>query len=300
MHRVPYGAKLKVDEGDKIKRGQSIAEWDPYTRADPYRGRRHRGIRGPHRRRLDGARRSTSRPASPSASSSTGAADPQGDADLRPAHRHQGQGRQDRPSSRAAARRATCCRSTPSSSVDPGPRSRPATSSPSIPRESAKTKDITGGLPRVAELFEAREPKESAVIAEIDGTIAFGKDYKNKRRSIVEPHDGRRAGRVPDPEGQAHQRAGGRRASRPATASSTATRPARHPGHQGRGGAGQLSRQRDPGGLPAQGVQINDKHIEVIVRQMLQKVRDHRSGRQRLPRRASRSTVELRGGERAR
>ena len=56
-----------------------------------------------------------------------------------------------------------------------------------IPTESQKTRDITGGLPRVAELFEARRPKESAVIAEISGTVRFGKDYKNKRRITIEP-----------------------------------------------------------------------------------------------------------------
>ncbi|MGB0921100.1 MAG: DNA-directed RNA polymerase subunit beta' [Alphaproteobacteria bacterium] len=58
-----------------------------------------------------------------------------------------------------------------------------------IPRESAKTRDITGGLPRVAELFEARKPKEHAVIAEIDGRIEFMKDYKNKRRIAIVPQD---------------------------------------------------------------------------------------------------------------
>ncbi|HIC28750.1 MAG TPA: DNA-directed RNA polymerase subunit beta', partial [Rhodospirillales bacterium] len=59
-----------------------------------------------------------------------------------------------------------------------------------IPRESAKTRDITGGLPRVAELFEARKPKDFAIIAESDGRVEFGKDYKNKRRIIVVPLDG--------------------------------------------------------------------------------------------------------------
>ena len=58
-----------------------------------------------------------------------------------------------------------------------------------IPREGAKTKDITGGLPRVAELFEARRPKDHAIIAEIDGYVRFGKDYKNKRRIAIEPAD---------------------------------------------------------------------------------------------------------------
>src|SRR5262249_28070815 len=59
-----------------------------------------------------------------------------------------------------------------------------------IPRETTKTKDITGGLPRVAELFEARKPKEFAVISEIDGTVSFGKDTKGKRKVVVMPEVG--------------------------------------------------------------------------------------------------------------
>src|SRR5215469_5621835 len=59
-----------------------------------------------------------------------------------------------------------------------------------IPRESSKTRDITGGLPRVAELFEARKPKDFAIISEIDGRVEFGKDYKTKRRILVVPQDG--------------------------------------------------------------------------------------------------------------
>ena len=57
-----------------------------------------------------------------------------------------------------------------------------------IPKESSKTKDITGGLPRVAELFEARKPKDPAIMSEIDGKISFGKDYKNKRRLMITSH----------------------------------------------------------------------------------------------------------------
>src|SRR5207253_5117101 len=59
-----------------------------------------------------------------------------------------------------------------------------------IPRETTKTKDITGGLPRVAELFEARKPKEFAVISEIDGVVTFGKDTKGKRKVVVTPEVG--------------------------------------------------------------------------------------------------------------
>ena len=60
-----------------------------------------------------------------------------------------------------------------------------------IPREASKTKDITGGLPRVAELFEARKPKETAIVSEIEGSIGFGPDSRGKRRVIVTPGPGR-------------------------------------------------------------------------------------------------------------
>ena len=62
-----------------------------------------------------------------------------------------------------------------------------------IPRETTKTKDITGGLPRVAELFEARKPKEVAIITEVDGVVSFGKDTKGKRRIVVTPRKARRS-----------------------------------------------------------------------------------------------------------
>ncbi len=58
-----------------------------------------------------------------------------------------------------------------------------------IPQESSKTRDITGGLPRVADLFEARKPKEAAVLAEITGTVSFGKETKGKRRLVITPQD---------------------------------------------------------------------------------------------------------------
>ena len=136
-----------------------------------------------------------------------------------------------------------------------GARSRPATSWPASRANRSKTRDITGGLPRVAELFEARKPKDFAIISESEGRVEFGKDYKTKRRIVVVPTDGEaeRAGRVPDPEGQAHQRPGGR--LRPQGRSDDGRQPgaARHPAHPRGRGAGQLPDQRDPGGLPAAG-----------------------------------------------
>ena len=65
-----------------------------------------------------------------------------------------------------------------------------------IPQESSKTRDITGGLPRVADLFEARKPKDSAILAEYSGTVSFGKETKGKRRLIITDEKGREARRA--------------------------------------------------------------------------------------------------------
>src|SRR6185295_8921482 len=75
-------------------------------------------------------------------------------------------------------------------SVEPGSSVHAGDVLARIPRESSKTRDITGGLPRVAELFEARKPKDFAIIAENSGRVEFGKDYKAKRRIIVRPENG--------------------------------------------------------------------------------------------------------------
>ena len=121
-----------------------------------------------------------------------------------------------------------------------------------ISRETTKTKDITGGLPRVAELFEARKPKDHAVICEIDGIVHFGKDTKGKRKVLIVPEVGDPA-RVPDPEGQAP--VGPRRRSRPRGrgADGRSGEPARHPQGARRARAGEVPGRRDPGGLPTPG-----------------------------------------------
>ncbi|MBD3232370.1 MAG: DNA-directed RNA polymerase subunit beta' [candidate division Zixibacteria bacterium] len=141
-----------------------------------------------------------------------------------------------------------------------------------IPREISKTRDITGGLPRVAELFEARRPKEPAVVSEIDGVVSFGKFIRGSQQLIVTGDDGEEKEYL-IPQGK-HLRV--------------------HPGDRVYAGNRLCEGPIDPhdilsiNGVNAvqeylvneiqevyrlQGVRINDKHIEVIVRQMLQKVR---------------------------
>jgi DNA-directed RNA polymerase subunit beta' len=141
-----------------------------------------------------------------------------------------------------------------------------------IPRETTKTKDITGGLPRVAELFEARKPKEFAVISEIDGTVTFGKDIKGKRKVILKPDVGEPREYL-IPKGKHVSVHEGDRVS------------AGEPLMDGSSNPHDILRVRGEKELAKflvdevqevyrlQGVKINDKHIEVIVRQMLRRIK---------------------------
>jgi DNA-directed RNA polymerase subunit beta' len=142
-----------------------------------------------------------------------------------------------------------------------------------IPLESAKTRDITGGLPRVAELFEARRPKDHAIIAEISGRVEFGRDYKNKRRIRVVPEDESmepaeylipKGKHLPVQEGDYIEKGEYILDGHPAPHDILAIK-----------GVEELATylvNEVQEVYRLQGVSINDKHIEVIVRQMLQKV----------------------------
>ena len=141
-----------------------------------------------------------------------------------------------------------------------------------IPREGAKTKDITGGLPRVAELFEARRPKDHAIIAEIDGYVRFGKDYKNKRRITIEAADETqepveymvpKGKHIPVVEGDFVQKGDYIMDGNPAPHDILAIMGIEALANY------MIDEVQDVYRL--QGVKINDKHVEVIVRQMLQK-----------------------------
>jgi DNA-directed RNA polymerase subunit beta' len=141
-----------------------------------------------------------------------------------------------------------------------------------IPREGAKTKDITGGLPRVAELFEARRPKDHAIIAEIDGYVRFGRDYKNKRRIAIEPVDESmepveymvpKGKHIPVQEGDFVQKGDYIMDGNPAPHDILAI--------MGVEALADYMIDEVQDVYRLQGVKINDKHIEVIVRQMLQK-----------------------------
>ncbi len=267
--RVPYGARLLTDEGAQVSRLQKLAEWDPYTL--PIITERAGTVEYLDLidsitlvERVDEVTGLSSKVVVDYKQAAKGV-------DLRPRLQLK-----DDKGEVLKLPNGTDARYflSPDSilSVENGSTVHAGDVLARIPREGSKTRDITGGLPRVAELFEARRPKDHAIIAETDGRIEFGKDYKAKRRVIVKNDETSEETDYLIPKGK-------------------------HVSVQ----EGDFVRRGDPLvdgprvphdilkvlGVEAlsdylvneiqdvyrlQGVKINDKHIEVIVRQMLQKV----------------------------
>jgi len=270
VHRVQYGARLKVDEGDTVKRGQRLAEWDPYTR--------------PILTEVDGVigfeDLVEGQSMAETADESTGITKRmvtdwrlnQRSSSLKPSILIKD----------AAGKVAKLLRggdarySLPVESiiaVEPGATVKAGDIVARISMEAAKTRDITGGLPRVAELFEARRPKDHAIIAEISGTVKFGRDYKNKQRiEIVPQEEGLESVEYLIPKGKhIHLQDGDVVEKGDYIVDGN---PAPHDILAIKGveelAAFLVNEIQEVYRL--QGVNINDKHIEVIVRQMLQKV----------------------------
>jgi len=268
MERFPviYGAELMVEEGQEVDAGQKLAQWDPFTipiltevsgivkfgdliegatvqeKVDPVTGKSSRVVIQ-HRA-----------------------------ADYRPRISiKDGRGRTLKlRDGRGEARYLLPVWAI--ITVNEGDRVEAGEPLAKIPRETTKTKDITGGLPRVAELFEVRKPKEYAIITEIDGEVSFGKDIKSKRRIIITPEYGEPKEYLVPRDKHINV----------------------HEGDYVRAGEPLMDGVIDPHdylrvkGIKdlarymvdeiqevyrLQGVKINDKHIEAIVRQMLRKVK---------------------------
>ena len=268
---LTYGAHLKVREGQEVQVDQVLAEWDPFTnpmltevggrikfgdildnitmqeRVDPVTGKASRLI-------------IESR-----------------DAEMRPRISVKDEAGQTAhiPSSPAQARYFMPVGAI--LMVIEGDQVFPGDVIAKIPRETMKTKDITGGLPRVAELFEVRKPKETAIISEISGMVSFGKHIKGKRKVVVTPEVGKfkeylvpKGKHVAVQEGD-YIRAGERLMDGSANPHDILNI----------SGLKELARylvDEVQEVYRLQGVKINDKHIEVIVRQMLRRVRVVDSG----------------------
>ncbi|AXC49351.1 DNA-directed RNA polymerase subunit beta' [Paracoccus suum] len=269
-HKLFYGSKLFVREGHKVTRGQKMFEWDPYTL--PIIAERAGTAKFVDllsglsvRDETDDATGMTQKIVTDWRSAPKGSdLKPEiilMDSDGEPVRNDAGN-----PISYPMSVDAIL-------SIEEGQEVRAGDVLARIPREGAKTKDITGGLPRVAELFEARRPKDHAIIAEIDGTVKFGKDYKNKRRIMIQPTDEGlepveymvpKGKHIPVQEGDFIRKGEYIMDGNPAPHDIL-----RIIGIEALADY-LIDEVQDVYRL--QGVKINDKHIEVIVRQMLQKI----------------------------
>jgi DNA-directed RNA polymerase subunit beta' len=261
---LTYGAHLKARDGDEVKPGQELAEWDPFTnpmltevggvikfgdileamqeRVDP--------VTGKVSRLIIEAR----------------------DQELRPRISVKDEAGQTAhiPGSPAYARYFMPVGAI--LMVNEGDRVFPGDVISKIPRETMKTKDITGGLPRVAELFEVRKPKETAIISEINGVVSFGRHIKGKRKILVTPDVGKaKEYLIPKGKHVAVQEGDYVRAGEPLMDGSANPHDILNIN-----GLKELARylvDEVQEVYRLQGVKINDKHIEVIVRQMLRRIR---------------------------
>ncbi|RKQ67109.1 DNA-directed RNA polymerase subunit beta' [Oceanibaculum indicum] len=269
-HRVPYGAKLLADEGATVARGQRLAEWDPYTL--PIITEKE-GIAN----YVDLIEGLSMREVTDEATgiSSKVVVDwkqqPRGN-DLKPRITlRDDKGEVVQLANGLEARYFMAVDAI--LSVENGSRVRPGDVLARIPRESSKTRDITGGLPRVAELFEARRPKDFAIISEIDGRVEFGKDYKNKRRIIVAPaEEGEQPREYLIPKGKHISVHEGDFVQRGDLLMDGNPVPHDILSIMGVEALAAYLVNEIQEVYRLQGVKINDKHIEVISRQMLQKV----------------------------
>jgi len=270
VHRLNYGTRLRVDDGDKVTRGQRLAEWDPYTRpiiaeVDGIVGFEDLVEGASLTETADESTGITKRVVIDWRTNTRGA-------DLKPALVIRDKDGEVKKLARGTEARSLLAVDTVIN-VEPGEAIKAGDVLARITLESAKTRDITGGLPRVAELFEARRPKDHAIIAEISGTVRFERDYKNKRRIRIDPsEEGEEPREYLIPKGRHLYVQEGDHIEKGEYILDG--NPAPHDILAIKGveelAAYLVNEIQEVYRL--QGVSINDKHIEVIVRQMLQKV----------------------------
>lgn len=268
-HRLPYGAVLEKQDGAAITSGEIIANWDPHThpiitevegtvqfldfieglsitkQADEFTGLSSTVI-------IDPAQR------------------PNAGKELRPMVKLVDAEGNDLfiPGTEVAAQYALAANAIVS--LEDGAKVRVGDAVARIPQESSKTRDITGGLPRVADLFEARTPKDAAILAEVSGTLAFGKETKGKRRLVITQANGE-AYEEMVPKWRHLNIFEGEKIEKGEVISDGPESPHDILRLRGISPVANYITNEVQEVYRLQGVKINDKHIEVIVNQMLRK-----------------------------
>ena len=265
---VPFGSKILVSDGDKIKNNQILAEWDPYTL--PIISEKNGFVRYVDLKQGISFRESVDDTTGISSKIVIDWSQNQKSKNFKPAINIADTLSEDDAENTNISNYPMSIDSI--LSVEDGQEVSAGQVIARIPKESSKTKDITGGLPRVAELFEARKPKDPAIMCEIDGKITFGKDYKNKRRVIITSLDEKNTFELLIPRSKyLNVQEGDFVKKGDILVEGT---PVPHDILRILG-VEELARylvREVQSVYKLQGVYINDKHIETIARQMLQKV----------------------------
>jgi DNA-directed RNA polymerase subunit beta' len=275
-YKIPYGAVISVSDGDKIDPGQVVATWDPHTH--PVVTEVAGFIK--FQDFIEGLT-VQSQVDEVTGLSSTVVMDPKqrssGGKDLRPVVRLvNAKGKEvtfantDIPAVYALPPGAIV-------SLEDGAKVSVGDVIARIPQESSKTRDITGGLPRVADLFEARKPKDSAILAEYSGTVSFGKETKGKRRLIITDEQSEKHEEL-IPKWRHLNVFEGEQVERGEVIADGEPNPHDILRLQGVESLANYLVREIQDVYRLQGVKINDKHIEVIIRQMLRKVEIAHSG----------------------
>ena len=275
-HRLPYGGKLFVKDGQSVNPGDVLIEWDPYTipiitEMDGVANYMDLTDGISMREVIDETTGIASREVVDWKQGSTSA-------NLRPRITMRDENGDVLTLSNGLEARYFLS-SGAILSVENGAKVKAGDVLARIPRESTKTRDITGGLPRVAELFEARKPKDFAVISEIEGRVEFGADYKAKRRIRVQPMDDAfEAVEYLLPKGRSLAVNEGDYVRKGDLLLDGSPVPHDILNILGVEALADYLVKEIQDVYRLQGVKINDKHIEVIVRQMLQKVEVENGG----------------------
>ncbi|MEI4508300.1 DNA-directed RNA polymerase subunit beta' [Sphingopyxis sp. CCNWLW253] len=262
-HKLPYGAQIMHKDGEKVKKGDRIAEWDPFTM--PLITEKQGVVKYQD---LEDTKTLIEQ-----VDEATGIAQ-RVVIEYRSAGRAKKEDLQPRltlldDQSGEAARYLLAVGTM--LSVEDGQEVQAGDVLARVSREASKTRDITGGLPRVAELFEARIPKDNSVIAKISGRIEFVKDYKAKRKIAIVPEEGDSIEYL-IPKSKVLEVQEGDQVKRGDALISGSPNPHDILDVMGVEALAEYLVAEIQEVYRLQGVKINDKHIEVIVRQMLQKV----------------------------
>jgi len=276
-YKLPYGAVVRVKDGDKVKAGDIVANWDPHTHpiVTEAAGKvRFSGIE----EGITVKRQTDELTGLSSIVIMDPSERPAAGKDIRPAIALvDGKGKEIiLPNSNQPAH--YFLQANAILTLEDGAAVKVGDVLARIPQEGSKTRDITGGLPRVADLFEARKPKEPAILAEISGVVSFGKETKGKRRLVITPIDGKPLADGSDayevliPKWRHLNVFEGEQVERGEVISDGPLSPHDILRLKGIEELAKYISNEIQDVYRLQGVKINDKHIEVIVRQMLRKV----------------------------